>query len=94
MKVQVFIHAKYDVYEKKFVFNPMAFDGTDYDCGALVGTAEVEFDPPPYDVLVNGTIKQYREEQKKILADAEVRRAAIERRINELLCIEYKPEVA
>ena len=39
---------------------------------------------------MNGTIAQYREMQKQILAESEKKRADIEQKINELLCIEYK----
>ena len=58
--------------------------------GNVIAEQEIAIEPPPLDVLVNGTVKQYREEQRKILADAEVKRLELERRIGELLCIEDK----
>lgn len=93
MKLTCYIHAKYDEYEKKYDFNLWSRDMSAYDsAGAFVGTHEFAFDAPPHKVLVNGTIAQYRKEQKKILAEAEAKRVELERRINELLCIEYKLE--
>lgn len=91
MKVQVFIHANYNEYDKEYHFEPWRSDMTGY-AGSLVETQEIEFTPPPRDVLVNGTIAEYREQQKKIRAEAESKINVLEQRINDLLCIEYKPE--
>lgn len=93
MKIKCYIHACYDHLGKEYRFIVAHCDMSEYaSYGPLVGETEIDFDPPPHDVLAAGTIQQYRDEQKKILAEAEAKRAALEQRINELLCIEYKPE--
>lgn len=94
--VKVYIHAAYEDWNKKYRMTAWSQDMSSAShCGPLVGTHEFEFDEPPYDVLVNGTIAQYREQQKKVLADAEMKSQEIEALIQELLCIEYRPaEVA
>jgi hypothetical protein len=94
MKLTCYIHAKYNEYEKKHEFHVLSFDASEYSqsCGPLVGTHEFDFDPPPHDILVKGTIQQYRDEQKRIAGEAEAQCAALEQKINELLCLEYKEE--
>lgn len=95
MKIKTYVHAHYDHYDKKYDFVLAPCDMSDFGSyGPLVGETEIDFDPPPHEVLVAGTIQQYRDEQKKILAEAEAKRATLEQRINELLCIDYTPEVA
>ena len=93
MKIKVYIHADYDEYEKVFRFKAWSHDmtGSEY-CGPLVMQTEVEFTPPPHEVLINGTVETYRAMQKKVLAEAERERTVIQQRIDDLLCIEYKPE--
>lgn len=93
MKIPVFIHADYDEYEKVYHFKAWSQDmsGSEY-VGPLVEKLEVDFTPPPHEVLVNGTIETYRAQQQKIRAEAESRVNLIQQRINDLLCIEYKPE--
>ena len=95
MKLKVYIHANYDEYEKVYTYKAWSQDmSTSEYCGPLVETLEVDFTPPPHDVLVKGTIAQYREHQKKIMAEAERQRAILEQRINDMLCLEYQPEPA
>ena len=93
MKIKVYVHAEYKEWDKKYAFKAWGIDMSGLvglSIGPLVGTHEFEFDAPPYDVLVNGTIQQYREQQKEILAEAERKRAVLEQKIKELLCIEDK----
>ena len=95
MKIKVYIHASYCEYEKTYRFQVWGQDmSTVEHVGPLVATEEVEFTPPPHDVLVNGTIEMYRAQQKKVRAEAERLNTELQERINNLLCIEYKPEVA
>lgn len=95
MKIKVYIHAQYDEYEKVYRYIPWSQEmSSQSQCGPLVETLEVDFAPPPHEVLVKGTIAGYREEQKRILAEAERNRAILEQRINDLLSIEYKSESA
>lgn len=92
MKIKVYIHAEYNEWEKKYAFSAWSIDMSDHR-GPVVGVQEIDFDPPPHEVLVNGTVAKYREMQKEILAEAEAKRLHLERKINELLCIEHKPEL-
>ena len=92
MKLKCYIHAKYNDWEKKYAFDVWSRDMSKVEgFGAAVGTGEIDFDPPPHEVLVKGTVAEYRERQTKILGEAEAMRAELEKRINELLCLEYKP---
>ena len=94
-KVKVYIHAEYCEYEKTYRLVPWSQDMTGQSrCGQLVETVEVDVAMPPNDVLVNGTIEMYREQQKKVRAEAERLNTELQESINNLLCIEYKPEVA
>ena len=94
MKIPVFIFAKYDDYDKRYSFHAWGFDMAGNDVGQLIEKMEVEIDTPPHDVLVQGTISEYREQQKKIMADAYRKRQEIEERIKNMLSIEYKAESA
>lgn len=85
MKLKIYIHAKYCEFRKEY-------DSEHF--GVVVEETEVEFTPPPYEVLVNGTIAAYRAKQKKIRADAESEVNILQQRINDLLCIENKSETA
>ena len=89
MKLTAYIHAEYDPWAKSYRFQISQVDMSP-NWGPVLATAEVEFDPPPHDVLVNGTIKQYREMQTKILAEAQMKHNEIEKTIQEMLCIECK----
>jgi hypothetical protein len=95
MKITCYIHAQYDEWEKKYEFRPWSIDMSNTpSVGPLVGTHEFDFDPPPDEVLVNGTIQQYRDEQKRILGDAQAQVNALDQKINDLLCLEHKAEAA
>lgn len=95
MKIEVFIHAQWSEYEKKYHFRPWGYDMTSNgDCGPLVEKLEIEFSPPPDAVLVNGTIEAYRKQQQNIRATAEMQCNQLQERINDLLCIENKSESA
>jgi hypothetical protein len=93
MKLDVYIHAQYDEYEKKYDFRVWSHDmtGSEY-IGPLVGKTEIEFEPPPHEVMVNGTIATYRLQQQKIRAEAEKNCQQLQQRINDMLCLEHKPE--
>lgn len=93
MKITGYIHAEYNEWEKKYVFKVWSMDmSSTPHCGPLVSTCDIEFEAPPHEVLVSGTIEKYREMQKQILAESEKRRSELEQKINELLCIEYRPD--
>lgn len=95
MKIKVYIHAKYDEWEKKWDFNPWSCDMSASDSfGACVAEVEVDFPEPPHETLVNGQINAWREKQKKIRAEAEKFCNELERQIMEIQCIEYKPEAS
>ena len=92
-KIQVYIHAEYNEWDKKFIFSGWRMNMSLLpQYGPLVGEHEFEFEPPSLDAITGGLIQQYREQQKSILAEAEMRRAALDQKINDLLAIEYKPE--
>ena len=93
MKLKAYIHAHYDDFDKEYVFQVWSQDMSKSEYGGpLVEVQEIDFTPPPNEVLVNGTIQNYRDAQKKIRADAESQCNMIQQRINDLLCLEHKTE--
>ena len=92
MKIKAYVHAQYQEWSKEYEFKAWGVDMSDVGFSPCLAIHEFEFDAPPHDVLVKGTIQQYREQQKAILAKAEAQRALLDQKINELLCIEYKPQ--
>lgn len=92
MKQKAYVHAQYNDWEKEYRFSVWSHDMSGVQGYVLVQEIEVEFDAPPRDVLVNGTIEAYRKEQQKIRADAESKVNRLQQAIDDLLCLEYKPE--
>lgn len=92
MKLKVCIHAKYDDYEKQHDFSVWAHNMNGTSGYHMVEEREIDFDAPPRDVLVNGTIAAYRAEQQRVRAEAEQKSQRIQRAIDELLAIEYKAD--
>lgn len=93
MKIEVYIHAQWSTWDKEYRFHPWSQDMSNQpNCGALVGKVEIDFDPPPASVLVNGTVENYRKMQQTIRAESESKCNQIQEQINNLLCIEHKPE--
>jgi hypothetical protein len=93
MQIKVYVHARYNDWEKDWEFRPWSTDMSETDgFGKCVAEVEVEFKAPPREVLVNGQITAWRAEQKKIRAEAEKSCNDLERQIGDIQCIEYKPE--
>lgn len=87
-EITVYIQAKYQKYADTFDY--CALDmimGDDY---ILLETRVLEFDVPPREVLVNGTITAYRKQQQTLRAQAEKDCLALEDTINKLLALENK----
>lgn len=93
MKIKVYVHATYRAWLKEYEYQawPQEMSATS-GCGPLVHTADIEFNQPPREVLDSGTVAAYRAEQQRIYAEAEAKHAAIQQRINDLLCLEHKPD--
>lgn len=95
MKIQGFIHAQWNEWDKEYHFQVWGHDMSSQEsCGPLVETVVIEFTAPPREVLVNGTIEGYRKQQQKIRAEGERLVNELQQRINDLLCIENKSEAA
>ena len=92
MKLKGYIHAQYDDYEKEYRFSVWSMNMTSCQGYVFVDEVELEFTPPPHSALVNGTIEAYRAEQQKIRAEAESKVNMLQRAIDDLLCLEHKPE--
>lgn len=94
MKIKCTLHATPDQYEEGgFAFHVFRHEDMS-GCGyTALDTVEVEFTVPPRDVMVNGAIAAFRQKQREIRAEAEVKAKNIEEQIQRLLCIEHKPEV-
>lgn len=92
MKLKAYVHAMYDEHSKKHSFHLLSFKAADSALVFMEGV-ELDFTPPPHDVLVNGTVAAFRAEKKRIEAEATAKVTQLDRQINEMLCIEHKPEV-
>ena len=93
MKVKAFITAKWDKWEKKYDYDAWPCVPSDSD-RVLVEEREIEFTPPPADVLQAGTVAAFRAEQARIRADATLRINGLQQQIDEMLAITYKSEAA
>ncbi len=93
MKVKGYVAAQYQAHLRKFEFQlwPVKPSGGAF---SAIQPVEVEIDEPPEDALISGTVEAWRKEQQRIQAEAEAKCTQLDRQINELLCIEYKPEAA
>ena len=91
-RMQCTLHSKVDQYEDDG-FSYHVFSHEDMtSCGyTALSTIEVEFDLPPRDVLIAGAVAAYREEQKRIRAEAQIKVTQLDDAIQRLLCIEHKP---
>jgi hypothetical protein len=94
VKINATVHVKYCEYMRQHEYYVFHHDDMREQGYIPVHTAEIEFDEPPTEVLLSGTVDAFRAEQKRIQAEATARVTDIDRRINELLCIEHKAETA
>lgn len=93
MKLPVFIHSQYSAWNKEQPYSFVVFSHamTSLPEFKLLAETEIEFDPPAHGELVADTISKLREHKKEILAEAQAKVTDVERCIQELLCLEYKP---
>lgn len=95
MKLKLFIHAKYQEWSKEWEYAAWNSDMSDHGSfGTVVAEVEVEFTPPPVATLVGGQVEAWRKEQERIRAEALHAVSAIQQKIDDIRCLEYKPEVA
>ena len=92
MKIKCTLHSKPDTWAEGGigfrVFNNDDMSSFGY---TALQTVEVEFNDIPREVLVSGAIAAYREEQKRIRAEAQSKVARLDEAIQSLLCLEHKP---
>ena len=95
MKLKINIHAKYSNYSKDIQYQPSeaAIDMSDA-WGVIVHTMEISFPETSRADIINGTVKILKAEKDHILGAAQSAATDIDRRINEMLAIEYKQEAA
>lgn len=93
MKVKCTLYAQADKYtEEGFSFSVFNCDSMESLGYVPCDSVEVEFKEPPREVLVNGAVAAYREEQARIKAEAQSKVALLDEEIQRLLCIEHKPD--
>lgn len=90
MKLPIYVYAAWQGWSEKYSFTAYSFK---YDEGKIpISEHEIEFDAPPVDVLNAGTVQLYIAEQQRIRAEAHVRVENLQKQIDELLALEYKPD--
>ena len=94
VKLPVYVYAQWCDYRKEYRYSAWSIDGLASQGYVPVQSVEIEFDEPPHETLVNGTVELWKAEQKRIEAEAHNKITQLQRQINEMLCIEYKPEPA
>jgi hypothetical protein len=95
MKLKAKVLAEWQQWEHKWAFTVWP----DYTDPASLGKmlladVEVEIPDPSNITLQNGMVEAYREEQKRVRADAEEKVTQLQARIDEMLCIEDHSEQA
>jgi len=90
--VKAYVHAQYDNWTKEYKYSVWSIKDMTPSNYTFIQEVDVPFHRVPDSVLRSGTINTYREQQKIIRAHAEKQVQAIQRNIDELLCIEHKPE--
>ena len=91
MEMQIFIHAEWKSYAKKYDYHVYCCDMTDYG-EILLEERTIQFESPPEKQLHQLTHKLLYAEAQKIRAKAFVKAAELEKRAQELLALEYMPE--
>lgn len=94
MKLNVTVHAQWDQWEKKYVYTTWSYEDMSGQGYTPIQTVEVEFQEPPLEVLSNKTVAIWKKEQERIQAEATQKVNELQRQINEMLCLEHKPEPA
>ena len=94
MKITAHIQAQWDEYAKEYCYSVCHHEDMSEFGYVHIGSQDVEFDPPPADVLIAGTVAAYRKEQEKIRAEAHSKVKRLQDSIDALLCLEHKPEAA
>lgn len=94
MKLDLTVHAKWNEWEKKYDYTAWCYEDMSSQGYTPVQAVSVEFQEPPHEVLVNNTVAIWKREQDRIQAEATAKVNELQRQINEMLCIEHKPETA
>lgn len=92
MEIKAYVHAKWCHHINEYEYH--VFKHADMKtCGytRVGGETVIGFEPNEAD-MKNGTIAAMREAQQSIRAEAQGKVNQLEESIQQLLCIEYKPE--
>ena len=91
MKQEIFVHWKLHAWDKEPSYAIHTADMSSLKEYHLLGTMDIDipFDLPGHAEVIKGRVAGFREEQGRLTAKI----ANIEGQIQELLCIEHKPEV-
>ena len=90
MKIKCYIKALWMDHSQEYIFQIHSFESTEGSSFISVEEQELEFTPPPIEVLHSKTVAVYRAEQEKIRAEAEVKRQNIQGQIDRMLALENK----
>lgn len=90
--VKAYVHAQWVAWEKQYKYSVWSMKDMTASGYTMIQEVDVPFIRVPESVLKNGTINVYREQQKAIRAQAEVHCQNLQKQIDDLLCIEHKPE--
>lgn len=95
MKIKGYITANWNQWEKRHEFKVWSCNVSEGNKEyTFVGEVEVEFDAPPNEALVAGSVAAWKAEQDRIQAEATLKVNQLQQAINDMLCLEHKPEVS
>lgn len=90
--VKAYVHAQYDNWKKEYKYSVWSVKDMTASNYTFIQEVDVPFHRVPDSVLRSGTINTYREQQKMLRAHCEAQVQTLQRKIEELQCIEHKPE--
>ena len=90
--VKAYVHAQYDNWKKEYKYSVWSVKDMTASNYTFIQEVNVPFHRVPDSVLRSGTIQTYREQQKIIRAHCEEQVQTLQMKIEELQCIEHKPE--
>ena len=92
MKITCNIYALYMSHMNEYVYVCTSSKYGEDSSFIFIEAKDIEFTPPPNDVITARTVEAFQRELVKIRAEAEVKRQNIQAQIDRLLCIEHKAE--
>jgi hypothetical protein len=90
MKLPVYVYVDINVHNKEIKYTSLGWESDNCSFGTVCNTTEIEVPAVDYDTIVTGKVRQLKEQQQAIKAEAQTRVTQIGDLISSLLAIEDK----